>query len=381
MGIYKRGSVYWYEFEFGGQRIRESANTGNREIAGRIERERRRKLELGTAGLQESKRPLMFGIVAREWLLNQPDWSASNARIEGYNLDHLLPHFSKMLLTDISADDIKRYQADRRKGGASPRTVNLEVASLRSILRKKAPAHWATLRAEGVRMLKVRGEVGRALTDDEIHRLFVACKKSRSRSLYPAVLLSIHTGLRNSELRNLRWRQIDFLEGQLTVGKSKTIGGDGRIVPLSETATLCLKEWRSQFPDAEPAHFVFPSERYGLDGEEGYKDGKIIPYEVKPTIPIGSWKVAWTKARSEAKVSCRWHDCRHTFVSRCAEGQASDATIMALAGHLSRKMMERYSHVRNEAKRQAIAAFDKPGLRGSPQNPPQRRESDKETRA
>jgi hypothetical protein len=43
-----------------------------------------------------------------------------------------------------------------------------------------------------------------------------------------------------------------------------------------------------------------------------------------------------------------------------AEGQASDATIMSLAGHLSRKMMELYSHTRNEAKRQAISVLDAP---------------------
>jgi integrase len=63
----------------------------------------------------------------------------------------------------------------------------------------------------------------------------------------------------------------------------------------------------------------------------------------------------------DAKVSCRWHDLRHSFVSRVAESQASDSTIMALAGHLSRKMMERYSHTRAEAKRSAIAVFDIPG--------------------
>jgi hypothetical protein len=49
---------------------------------------------------------------------------------------------------------------------------------------------------------------------------------------------------------------------------------------------------------------------------------------------------------------------RHTFVSKMAEGQASDATIMGLAGHLSRKMMEKYSHTGNEAKRMAISALD-----------------------
>lgn len=372
MGVYKRGSVYWYEFMFRGQRIRESANTANKDLAGRIERERRRKLEMGSAGLRESKRPLLFSVAARLWLeLNTPHWSSSNTRIETYNIGHLLPHFGKMLLPDIGADDISRYQAERKKEGASPRTVNLEVGALRAILRKHRI--WANIQPD-VRMLKVRGEVGRALTDDEIHRLFTACKKSRSRSLYPAVLLSFHTGLRNSELRNLRWRQIDLIEGHLIVGKSKTVGGEGRVIPLSETAAACLKEWRSEFPEAEPAHYVFPSERYGLDGEEGYASGKVVPYEVKPTVAIGSWKVAWNNARIEAKVKCRWHDLRHTFVSRMAEGQASDATIMALAGHLSRKMMERYSHVRNEAKRQAIAALDRPRPQGSPQNPPQQKQ-------
>ena len=88
----------------------------------------------------------------------------------------------------------------------------------------------------------------------------------------------------------------------LTVGKSKTAGGEGRMVPLSQSATQAIQEWRSQFPDAKPAHYVFPSERYGLDGEDGYKDGKSHPYEVRPDIPIGSWKVAWTAAREAAKV-------------------------------------------------------------------------------
>jgi hypothetical protein len=41
-----------------------------------------------------------------------------------------------------------------------------------------------------------------------------------------------------------------------------------------------------------------------------------------------------------------------------AEGQASDSTIMALSGHLSRKMMEHYSHVRGAAKRKAISLLD-----------------------
>jgi integrase len=115
----------------------------------------------------------------------------------------------------------------------------------------------------------------------------------------------------------------------------------------------------SYWPDAKAEHFVFPSEKYGLAGEFGVRDGAVAPYCVRPEVPIGSWKVAWTNAKQTARVSARWHDLRHTFVSRIAEGQVSDATIMPLAGHLSVKMKEKYSHVRQEAKRQAIATLDR----------------------
>ena len=50
----------------------------------------------------------------------------------------------------------------------------------------------------------------------------------------------------------------------------------------------------------------------------------------------------------------RFNDLRDTFNSRLAESQASDSTVMALAGHVSRAMMERYSHIRTEAKRKAV---------------------------
>ena len=143
------------------------------------------------------------------------------------------------------------------------------------------------------------------------------------------------------------------------MGKSKAAGGEGRVVPLSDRAFSVVQDWRRQFPDAAPAHYVFPTERYGLAGEDGYLEGKMTAYNTDPTKPIGSWKVAWTAVRTTATVDCRWHDMRHSFVSRMAGSHASDATIMALAGHLGRKMMERYSHTRAEAKRAAVSVFDR----------------------
>jgi len=59
-------------------------------------------------------------------------------------------------------------------------------------------------------MLAENKDVGRELSEDEASRLLAAAKASASRSLYPAILVSIHTGLRNEELRLLRWHQSGF---------------------------------------------------------------------------------------------------------------------------------------------------------------------------
>src|SRR5277367_4676059 len=70
---------------------------------------------------------------------------------------------------------------------------------------------------------------------------------------------------------------------------------------------------------------------------------------------FGEWKTAWNVARSTAKLKYRWHDARHTFISRLAENpNVSEQTITSLAGHVSKRMLERYSHIRAQAKREAI---------------------------
>src|SRR5436305_15040170 len=72
------------------------------------------------------------------------------------------------------------------------------------------------------------------------------------------------------------------------------------------------------------------------------------------TRPVTSLKTAWTKARDKAKVVGRWHDNRHTLVTELSESGAGDEVIMSIAGHVSRALLSRYSHVRMEATRRAL---------------------------
>jgi integrase len=61
----------------------------------------------------------------------------------------------------------------------------------------------------------------------------------------------------------------------------------------------------------------------------------------------------------------RFHDLRHHAITELAESQASDQTIMSIAGHVSSKMLAHYSHVRMDAKRKALDALSGGGSGGS----------------
>jgi integrase len=153
-------------------------------------------------------------------------------------------------------------------------------------------------------MLPALDDVGHALTAEEEAALLLACQKSRSRSLYPAVMLALNTGMRYSEIRLLQWRQVDFSAKFLTVGKSKTQAGAGRAIPLNTRILSTLDMWKTQFPNREPHHYVFPFERCGAKGESdsyGFT-AQVVFYGTDTTRPIGDWKEAWEKAKERAAV-------------------------------------------------------------------------------
>jgi integrase len=347
VSLYKRGDVWWYKFRFAGQVIRESSKSESKTVAKEAERARRRALEESWNQIKRRKLPPLFSVAATDWLKTRTGIAPATERSYNLAISHLTEDFGRQLLCDVSGEDLAAYQTRRKHDGVSNRTVNLELGVLRSILRRHRM--WEGISAD-VDFLKENPSPGRALSHDEETRLLDAASKSRCRSLYPVIMLAINTGMRANEIRGLKWEQVDFLAKSLTVGKSKTVAGTGRVIPLNPRAVAVLSHWRGLFAGAEPEHYVFPHEKYGLAGN----DRKLCAYEIIPTEPMHRWKVAWESARKAAKVICRFHDLRHTFISRLAESQASDSTVMALAGHVSRAMMERYSHIRMEAKRKAV---------------------------
>jgi integrase len=360
--LYRRGDTWWYKFKFAGRVFRESVKSNSKEVARRAEHKRRRELEEGYHGLKKRQAPQTLKVASGEWLeMKRPTLAPKSYLIEKTNLGHMLPVIGQKLLTDIGAEDVSRYQQHRIKEKASPKTVNLEVGTLRAILRKHRL--WANIQPD-VRMLAVSDDIGKSMSPKDEKKLLDVCGDSRSRSLWPAVVVALNTGMRYSELRLLRWVQVDLKRRTVRVGKSKTEAGTGRTIPLNDRATKVLQFWSERFPKRKPDHFVFPSERYGAGGD------KFEPcvYDTDPTRPINSWKEAWESAKETAKVSVRFHDLRHTCVTRMLEGGAPLSVVASILGWSAAttvRMAKRYGHIGQVAQRQAVELLDaKPKKKG-----------------
>src|SRR5580692_9789307 len=135
MSVFRRGNVYWYEFAFRGARIRESSNSRVKAVAERLERERRRGLELGTGGLKKLSGPLTVSRAVDGYRkLREPHWAARTCGIHESSWKHLEPVFGKMLLSDIQPQHISKYQRQRQKEEASGRSINIELGLIRQVM-------------------------------------------------------------------------------------------------------------------------------------------------------------------------------------------------------------------------------------------------------
>jgi integrase len=380
-GELKKSQIWWMRFQFQGVLIQESTKTPLLTEARDVLVKRRYELRAGITGIRKPAIPSLFQIAAEKYLsIKKGTLALSSHRIETANLSHLLPVFGKRLISDIDAADIAEYQQFRRHKGAAPATVNLEVATLRAIL--KRAGQWARVQPD-VRMLKVDDDVGRALTTDEEKALLQACSLSRSRCLLPFVTLALETGGRFNVMRTLVWANVDFENRCLRFGKDKTKSGTGRFVPLSPRAMATLQFWASEFPNSKPEHFVFPHQRYGGGGKKdhfGFTGG--MTYDLDPSRHFSELKEAWEKAKlraakimkdaSENKDEeikpfiCRFHDLRHTAVSRMVSAGVPMAKIAKIVGWSTSTMVQmvaRYGHFSLDELRGAVETINQEEFR------------------
>jgi integrase len=342
-----KSNIWWYEFSWAGKRIRESAQTPLKSIAREAEQDRRRELEKTLAGMPIEKRENRINSVA----------DLVKTYLERYELDHRgrqksilfakgrLAHVTRLLgsarLPDVTEDAVRRYIKTRIAEKVSGRTINMEVGEFSRAIGKPWSFLWPKVRKQ-----EERKDIGRALSPEEETRLLESAgKKGRWHTAAIIVRALLLTGMRSGELTGAAWGQVDFERRVLTVGRAKTSCGTGRQIPMNNDLFVLLS-----------AHAAWFTEKFGETRPEFY----LFPFGSvpnDPTRPTTTLKTAWDSIRKDAGVSCRLHDLRHTAITKLAEAGVPESTMLSLVGHMSRAMLERYSHIRMAAKREAVESL------------------------
>lgn len=346
MAVYKRGGVYWFSFIYAGKRVQRPAKTTSKTVAKLAEKDYRDMLERVHAGMPAQKqkdrvRPVRE--IVRQYLEHfDVNHRERTVAINKSCLTHVTRLLGGRLLSDLDEQQIRKYIRARLDEGVCGRTINIELGALSRAIGKPWSQLWPN-----VKRLEERKDVGRALSQEEECKLIDAASEVRRSSFISLfVRVALLTGMRSGETLGLRWEHVDFQKRVISVGRAKTSSGTGRQIPMN--GELCdllaqhAKWFTTQFGAAQDRAYVFP---WGS------------PAPTDPTRPTTTMKKAWGALRTKAGVECRIHDLRHTVATKLAEAGTPESTMLALLGHMSRAMLEHYSHVRLAAKRTAVEAL------------------------
>jgi integrase len=358
----RESPFWWIDFTIGNKRVRESSETTRKTIAIEYEKRRRLEMERALAGLPSEapeRRIRTVSEFVKTYLgyypINHRPKSVVFATQRLANVKRLL---GSIMLPDLTEDRIREYiKARLAEPKTSGRTINMELGELSRALGHKWSIIWPK-----VRKLEENHDAGQALSPEAEKRLLTAAagdgSPNRNPMLYPFLCIALSTGMRSGEIAKLRWSSINLADPMLTVGRAKTRAGAGRQIPINADVKLVLENhirwFERKLGSIRPDWHVFP----GRAGKP--RSGEQRPLD--PLRPISDITTAWDALREKTGVSCRFHDLRHTAATKMAEAGVPESTMLAIMGHMSRAMLERYSHIRLAAKREAVKSLELPKL-------------------
>lgn len=235
----------------------------------------------------------------------------------------ILPFFGNLKISDISHDDLIRFQAHMKNSPIQFNRCNAILSKAFSLAELWGYRYKNTNPCHGIQKYPEKKKE-RFLTQIEIETLddilnLPEVVKLTSPYSIAAIRMLMYTGCRSGEILSLKWSDVFLTEGYLHLKDSKT--GE-KTIPINESAKSILINLRQQ--KGNPYVFV---------GE-------------KPGACLTTLKTAWTKVRRLAKLEeVRIHDLRHTFASLAIKQGVDLYTVSKLLGHKNIATTTRYAHL------------------------------------
>jgi integrase len=332
MGIYRRENGYYYAYcPWRTKKAlppRISLGTKNKARAKLIyeQLEREERFEGAIGG--RSQKLQEFVNYYLEECCQPPKKTLKNYRLEKTRLKHISEFLQSQgcsLLSHITIRHAEKLINHLTSEGKSPKTVNHYIGHLKTAL--NVAIQWGYLRDNPLRNLKplkvMNVRAVRAFTIDEIKKLLSVADEEASAY----IKLLFYTGLRLSEMANLRFSDIDFDRRVLTVQASGEFSPKSRRIrhiPLSIEAVEFLKSLPRN------GEYVFSSP----NGSKRYKRPNNYTREIRKVI----------EAAGLYEPGIGPHAIRHTYISLLCSAGAAPTVVQELAGHSDIHTTMKYVH-------------------------------------
>jgi integrase len=234
-------------------------------------------------------------------------------------------------LAEIAPIHLEKIKANMGKAGDSPRSAHYCLAVIRQVF--NYAARHDLFRGDNpvskVAKPTVDNRRMRFLTFDEADHLLEALK-IRSLDCWRLSLISLHCGLRFSELAGLTWGDVDVERNAICIRNPKN--GRTRFAPMTDHVRDILVEME---PGGRSA-LIFPDRNGGERAQMSDTFDRIVA------------ALGFNDGVEDPRQRVCFHTCRHTYASWLVEGGTDLFVVKELLGHKSLAMTERYSHLRPE---------------------------------
>lgn len=250
-----------------------------------------------------------------------------------FNL-HIAPMLGQKSIPELTIHDIDKLRAKLEKSGKSPQTVKHVLTLIKRLLNFALRKGYVdsipgTLH---ITMPVVDNKVTENLTPQQAQKLLQALDEEDNQVQASIVRLALFTGMRRGALLNLKWTDLDFDRGFITLRGDVAKKGKTEVIPMNEEARKVLEA----IP-ASASEYVFP----------GRYDNK----------PITNLSPMLKRVREKAGLPDSFrplHGLRHSFASWLASsGQVSMYELQKLLTHSSPQMTQRYAHLHDDALKKA----------------------------
>lgn len=241
--------------------------------------------------------------------------------------------FGQYSMAAINSELVAKYRDERLSAGLSNNTVRLELALLGHLFTTAIQEWGMGLTYNPIANIRKPspGEGrNRRLNASEQERLLQEVDKHSNPMLGWIVRIAIETGMRSSEIANLKLGQVDVQRRIVRLVDTKN--ESARTVPLSKLATEVFTDAIDNPARPNGCSLIF----FGEPGRDGIRRAY-------------SFTKVWADIRAKAGLpDLHFHDLRHEAVSRFVEAGLSDQEVSAISGHKSMQMLKRYTHLRAE---------------------------------